>query len=104
MQEVKLPDDLMKAAQSIKDHLNYHLSGRWARDGVEKGKNPYSWMHLYDYELGVRVHTFQPLFHRASKDEKEGSVKIFLDELNRFLQKALDFPELWEFHEEVTNI
>ena len=102
--EVTLPDDLMKAAQSIKDHLNYYLSGQWTSDGVEKGKDPYSWRYTYDCVLGVRVRAFKQPFQRANKDEKENSVKIFLNELDRFLREVPDFQDLWEFHEEVTNI
>lgn len=94
---------LEQAAQRIKDHLDYKLSGQWANDGVEKNKNPYQWMRLYDSTLGARCHAFKELFVNADNESKKKAVNIFLDSLNRLLD-GVNFPDLEDFKYEVTHI
>lgn len=94
---------LEQAAQAIKAHLDYKLSGKWANDGVEKGKDPYQWMRLYDSALGVRCDAFRELFVKADKESKQNAVNIFLDQLNQLLD-GINFPDLEDFKYEVTHI
>ena len=94
---------LEQAAEKLKAHIDYKLSGQWANDGVEKNKDPYQWMRLYDSTLGARCHAFKELFVKADNNSKKKAVSIFLDRLNQLLD-GVDFPDLEEFKNEVTHI
>ena len=96
--------ELMMAAERLKEHLVYHLSGQWAMDGVDMSKDPWEWVRQSDAELGTRCRIFKSLFVvAAGAEERENAVCIFKPQLDRFLGKyGAKFPELKKFSEEIS--